>query len=433
MTEEKIALHWFRRDLRLEDNTALNAALRTGLPVLGVFVFDPELLEGLPRDDARVTFIHQSLRRLHRKLEARGSSLLVLYDRPERAWEKMLESLPVAAAFWNRDYEPYARRRDARIQTLLEGKGVRVETCKDQVVFEPEEILKSDGKPYTVFTPYRTRWRARLAETGLPAPVEAPEPFLQLRQPFPTLESIGFVGSDAAVPPFDLGVLERYEKLRDLPAEEGTSRLGPHLRFGTVSIRAVVRQALERSSVFLDELIWREFFMQVLWHFPHSAQRNFKPQYDALEWLNRESDFEAWRRGRTGYPLVDAGMRQLAQTGYLHNRVRMVCASFLCKHLLIDWRRGEAWFAQKLLDYELSSNVGNWQWAAGTGCDAAPYFRIFNPETQRRKFDPARRYIRRWLPELDTPDYPNPIVEHRFARQRALQSYKEALRAHPKP
>jgi deoxyribodipyrimidine photo-lyase len=427
----KINILWFRRDLRLHDNTALNAALASGLPVLPVFIFDTDIISELPVDDPRITFIHETLENINGDLAKKGSSIYVLRDTPEEAWKKLLLAFDINEVFVNNDYEPYAINRDNQIKDLLSQHNINFHKYKDQVIFEEKEILKSDGDPYTVFTPYKKRWLQKLLTeppvTGN-AETKTDSGFFQFIFPFPSIEETGFKRSLLKVKPYDLSVVKEYHIYRDLPAEDKTSYLSPHLRFGTVSIRKLVNLALEQNSVFLSELIWREFFMQILFHFPKVVTESFKKKYDDIEWRNNEKDFELWCRGETGYPVVDAGMRQLNETGFMHNRVRMICASFLCKHLLIDWRWGEAYFADKLLDYELSSNNGNWQWAAGTGCDAAPYFRVFNPYIQQEKFDPEQNYIRKWVPEYGTSGYPEPVVDHVYGRDRAIAAYRNGLK-----
>lgn len=428
-----IVIAWFRRDLRLHDNHAFWQALQSGMPVLPLFILDTSILSELPgRHDRRVDFIHQSLAAMKAQLEHSGSSLMVLHDTPLGAMEQLAAQYNVKAVYTNHDYEPQAIARDTAVGQWLHSRGIAFHTYKDQVIFEKSEVLKDDGNPYTVYTPYMRRWKARLKEQHYAA-----YPSGQLLDrcltidplPMPTLTDIGFepTGIQAAVPDIHEQQLRRYHELRDFPAINATSRLSVHLRFGTVSIRSLVRAALQLNDTWLNELIWREFFMMILFHFPHVVKHAFKPAYDHIPWRNSESDFQAWCEGRTGYPIVDAGMRELNETGFMHNRVRMVTASFLVKHLLIDWRWGEAYFAQQLLDFDLSANNGNWQWAAGTGCDAAPYFRVFNPAEQTRKFDADLQYIRRWVPELDTFQYPQPMVAHSFARDRALQVYKAAL------
>jgi len=429
-SQEKISVFWFRRDLRLEDNLGLAEALSSGIPVLPLFIFDTEIIEELPADDARISFIYQQLEKIHKHLAEQHSSLQVLKGQPRAVWKELLDNFEVQAVYANKDYEPYALKRDRELGEWLENQGIGFHLFKDQVIFEEGEVLKEDGRPYTVFTPYKRKWLEKFQESALPREgTGASRGFLKKAFSFPSLESLGFHPSSIEVPPYDLSHLKDYPKMRDLPAPDATSRLSPHLRFGTVSIRQIIAGLGPSDEVFLSELIWREFFMQILFHFPKVVDQNFKPKYDGIDWLNQEGDFERWCEGKTGFPLVDAGMRQLNATGYMHNRVRMVTAGFLNKHLLIDWRWGEAYFAGKLLDYELSSNNGNWQWAAGTGCDAAPYFRIFNPESQLKKFDPELEYVKRWIPEYDTPEYPSPMIDHKFARERALENYKKGMRS----
>jgi deoxyribodipyrimidine photo-lyase len=431
---EPINIFWFRRDLRLHDNAGLYHALKSNNPVLAVFIFDTNILDQLPnKADRRVTFIHDALNKLQQQLADTNSSLRVCHGTPLQAFEELTVQYKIEKVFTNHDYEPYALERDALIKEFLNEKGISFHTFKDQVIFEKNEVLKDDGKPYTVFTPYSKKWKDTLNEFYLKA--YATELYFSnfYQQPakeVPSLSSIGFVKTADNFPQPDLinALVKQYEKQRDYPAIEGTSRLGVHLRFGTISIRQLVATAQKLSEVFLNELIWREFFQMILWHFPQVGKgRAFRPEYDFIQWRNNEDEFERWCTGETGYPIVDAGMRELNATGFMHNRVRMITASFLAKHLLIDWRWGEAYFAEKLLDYELASNNGNWQWAAGCGCDAAPYFRIFNPHIQTKKFDPQHKYINKWVPELNELTYPTPIVDHEMARKRCLEVYKKAL------
>lgn len=429
---QKVSLFWFRRDLRLEDNKALNAALNSGNIVLPLFIFDQEILNKLEVNDARVAFIHQCLESINRKLTALRSGLSVYTGRPSDVFKKLLAEFDLEAVYTNADYEPYALKRDSEISDLLGKHNIPLRTFKDQVIFEPNEVLKGDGQPYLVYTPYMKSWRAKLAETAITIDSEFKGGNLIHRETFPwiSLRELGFEKSAITVQNADLSssLIDNYQANRNTPSKSGTSRLGPHLRFGTVSIRKMIMLGLEsKDDTFLKELVWREFFMQILFHFPHSSTQCFKPQYDRIEWRNNPEEFQKWCEGQTGYPLVDAGMRELNATGFMHNRVRMLVGSFLCKHLLIDWRLGEAYFASKLLDYEMSSNVGNWQWVAGCGVDAAPYFRIFNPHTQIDKFDPKHLYIKKWVPELNELTYPLPMVDHKFARERCLNTYKAAL------
>lgn len=426
----KINVFWFRRDLRLDDNTGLINALNSGLRVLPLFIFDTNITEELPVDDHRISFIYDTLESLNNELMKGGGSLCVQKGDPLIIWEKLIHEYEIESVFLNKDYEPYAIERDEKIASLLNKKKIRFLKFKDQVIFEENEIIKSDNNPYTIFTPYKNRWMQKVKENppynsymkGMPAM------FYQSLLPFPSLDELGFRRSALKARPYDLSVISEYHKYRDLPAADRTSYLSPHLRFGTISIRNLTSQAIKENQVFLNELIWREFFMQILFHYPGVVTGNFRKTYDGIHWRNDEKEFQRWCNGETGYPFVDAGMRQLNQTGYMHNRVRMITAGFLCKHLLIDWRWGEAYFAGKLFDYELSSNNGNWQWAAGTGCDAAPYFRVFNPEAQQRKFDPRMEYIRKWAGDPERLSYPAKIINHEFARQRAIQTYRSGLK-----
>ncbi len=430
---ERYTAFWFRRDLRLDDNAGLFQALTAGRPVIPVFIFDTEILGSLPQQDARVEFIHDTLSELQTQLAAFGSTLVVKHGSPTQIWPQLLLDHPIEAVYTNHDYEPYARLRDGEMAAMLQTQGVSFHTFQDQVIFEKTSILTQQGKAYTVFSPYARNWKAKLSADLLRAnPTEAHFGSFWKSSPLalPSLESMGFARTGIFFPPRipDKEIIKVYDQQRDFPGIEGTSRIGLHLRFGTMSIRKLVRVAQALNEIYLNELIWREFYMQILWNFPHVAGSAFRPEYEAVKWREDEAAFAAWCAGRTGYPLVDAGMRQLNETGFMHNRVRMVTASFLSKHLLLDWRKGEAYFAEKLLDFELSSNNGGWQWAAGSGTDAAPYFRIFNPESQMKKFDPQAKYVRRWVPEYGTPAYAKPIVEHKMARDRCLEAYQVALK-----
>lgn len=431
---QPISVFWFRRDLRLHDNAGLYHALKSGLSVLPVFIFDKNILDKLEdKADRRVEFIHNALAEIKAELEALGSSLKIYYSTPAQAWQEIIANYTVQKVFTNHDYEPYAQQRDEQIAQLLQSKGATFSTYKDQVVFEKNEVLKADGTPYTVYTPYSKIWKAKLNDFYLkPYPTEKYFANFYKTAPYPliTLEQMGFVRTGSTFPPTAVRqeLIKNYAQTRDIPSADGTSRLSVHFRFGTVSIRQKMAKAMQLSDKYFNELIWREFYMSILWHFPHVVGNSFKPEYDKIQWSNNDEHFEKWCQGKTGYPLVDAGMRELNETGYMHNRVRMVVASFLTKHLLIDWRWGEAYFAQKLLDFELASNNGGWQWAAGSGVDAAPYFRVFNPELQQQKFDPEFKYIRRWVKEYGTPLYPRPIIDHRTARDRCLQAYQAALK-----
>ncbi|MDD5152171.1 MAG: deoxyribodipyrimidine photo-lyase, partial [Flavobacterium sp.] len=385
MTAKGITLFWFRRDLRLEDNVGLFYALKSKYPVILLFIFDESILDNLPKNDARVGFIYDSLSKINQKLQEVGCSLLIKKGKTREVWQEILKEFDVKEVFFNKDYEPLAIKRDTVICELLETNKTAHFSFKDQVIFEEKEITKSDGLPYTVYTPYKNKWLEKYNSMAPVAEYDTTDKFLNFYKSnftFPTLEDVGLEESSIKVLPHNLKNVANYQETRDFLALDSTTHLSPHLRFGTVSIRKLVNWAANKNQVFLSELIWREFFMQILFHYPKVVSHNFKSAYDGIEWRNNEEDFKRWCSGTTGYPMVDAGMRELSETGYMHNRVRMVVASFLCKHLLINWRWGEAYFAEKLLDYEMASNVGNWQWAAGTGCDAAPYFRVFNPEIQ---------------------------------------------------
>ncbi len=431
--KQSIHIFWFRRDLRLSDNAGFYHALKNGKPVLPLFIFDTEILDKLEdKDDARVTFIYQSLVQMDQQLKKLDSSILIKNTSPKEAFTAILEEYNIDTVFTNQDYEPYAKQRDDEIGKLLAAKGSKFCTYKDQVIFDRDEIMKEDGNPYTVFTPYSRKWIATLNDFYIkPFPVEKYlDNLLKITLDFPSLQSIGFEFSAIEIPKNEYKhIIADYAKTRDFPFLEGTTRISVHLRFGTVSIRELAREANKSvEKTWLNELIWRDFYAMILWHFPQTADHAYKPDFDKIEWRNNEQEFQAWCKGETGYPLVDAGMRQMNTIGWMHNRVRMVTASFLSKHLLIDWRWGERYFGRKLLDYDLASNVGGWQWAAGTGTDAAPFFRIFSPAAQTQKFDPKLEYIKKWVPEyLDPFKYPAPIVDHKEARERCLAAFKKAL------
>jgi deoxyribodipyrimidine photo-lyase len=424
---------WFRRDLRLNDNAALYHALKDKNPVIPIFIFDRQILDELEnRTDRRVEFIREALLHMQEQLEKKGSTLDVRYGTPQEIFPELLKEYKVEKVFTNHDYEPYARERDQQIANLLKESNVSFHTFKDQVVLEKGEVLKDDGTPYSIFTPYSRKWKSIVNDFYLrsyPCKKYYRNFFQQTSRRIPSLSAMDFNAADKPFPSekWEPAVIRDYKDQRDIPAIHGTSRLSVHLRFGTISIRELAREAGSLSETFLGELIWRDFYHMILWHYPRVVGHAFKPDYDKIYWRNNEKEFAAWCNGQTGYPIVDAGMRELNETGFMHNRVRMITASFLTKHLLIDWRWGEAYFAEKLLDYDLAANNGGWQWAAGTGCDAAPYFRVFNPYLQTRKFDPELKYIRQWIPELEELSYPAPIVEHEYARERCLKMYKAAL------
>lgn len=430
---KSINFFWFRRDLRLKDNAGLYHALTAGKPVQCLFIFDIDILDKLEvKSDRRITFIHIQLEKLNEELKNVGASLLVKHGKPLEIWKELLTKDSVECVFTNRDYEPYARKRDQEIQKLLESKNVGFKTFKDQIIFEKSEIVKDDGTPYTVFTPYMKKWRATVnieCFHSFPSEKHLGNTIKRKFQPIVTIQEIGFEKTAADFPPAtpSMSIIKEYEKQRDFPFIEGTSRMSVHLRFGTISIRHLMNSAWEVSEKWVNELIWREFYSMILWHFPHVTKSAFRKKYDSLPWIKDETNFALWCNGQTGFPIVDAGMRQLNETGFMHNRVRMITSMFLSKYLLVNWQWGEAYFAKKLLDYELSSNNGGWQWSAGTGVDAAPYFRIFSMEEQTKRFDPEHKYIKKWVKEFGTSDYPAPIIDYGMARKRCLEFFKRNL------
>ncbi len=434
MKKQPLNIFWFRRDLRLDDNHGLYEALNSDHPVLPIFIFDTEILEQLPRNDARLNFIHETLETMQAQLQAaHHGSIALFHGKPLDIYKDLVANYTIDTVFTNHDYEPYAKQRDASIQSFLKTQGIAFQTFKDQVIFEKDEIVKKDGTPYVVYTPFMKTWKSSFQSHTLShyeTKALLKHICRDIEVPHLSLEALGFTKATQKIEPYTVTpqLIQTYEATRNFPAQDTTSKLGPHLRFGTVSIRKMVKKAIaEDNEIFWQELIWREFFMQILWHFPHTANASFKSKYDRIEWRNDATEFKAWCEGKTGYPFVDAGMRQLNATGFMHNRVRMLVGSFLCKHLLIDWRWGEAYFAEKLHDYDMASNIGNWQWVAGSGVDAAPYFRIFNPTTQIQKFDKNLDYIKAWVPDFQDLTYPQPIVDHKLARERCLETYKAAL------
>lgn len=432
----KITLFWFRRDLRLEDNAGLFHALKESQQVLPVFIFDTTILRRLEdQDDLRVQFIHQTLSNLKDQLQSMGSDLLVRFGEPLSVWKDLVGDLEVGQVYCNDDYEPYATQRDLAVESMLRSRGIEFKRFKDQCLFEKDEILSDSGKPYTVYTPYKKKVFAKLADEfylkSYPNHLyKASFAKVASREPMIPLEEIGFKRKDWQYPQPQVAsrLLKSYQQKRDFPALDNTSHLGLHLRFGTVSVRELAREGRQFSETWLSELVWRDFFMQILWHHPRVVEQSFRPEYDKIAWRESPEDLQRWQNGQTGYPIVDAGMRELNTTGHMHNRVRMIVASFLTKHLLIHWKHGERYFARKLLDFDLSANNGNWQWAAGSGCDAAPYFRIFNPQSQTEKFDPDLAYVKKWVPELGSAKYPQPMVEHVYARNRCLHEYSKVLK-----
>jgi len=430
---DTISIFWFRRDLRLYDNVALYNALQSEEKILPIFIFDINILEKIPKNDARISFIHKELNTMNEHLKSFEAGINMFHGNPKEVFQSLIEKYHVVKVFTNHDYEPYAIKRDLEIKELLASNTIEFHTYKDQVIFERNEITKKDGNPYVVYTPYSKKWMEAYhinAQKKYPSEDLLSGFCSSVKPTVLTLDDIGFTETIIPIKNyiFNSRIINEYEETRNFPALDNTSKLGPHLRFGTVSIRQMASRAdAQENKIFLKELIWREFFMQILWHFPNTHKDSFKSKYDRINWRNNEEEFKKWCNGTTGYPMVDAGMRQLNETGFMHNRVRMLVGSFLCKHLLIDWRWGEAYFAEKLHDYEMSSNVGNWQWVAGTGVDASPYFRIFNPTSQIQKFDKELKYIQKWVPDFQELTYPTPMVEHKFARERCLKVYKEAL------
>lgn len=432
--KEAISIHWFRRDLRLQDNHALSKALQSGKPVLCIFIFDKLILDKLSdKSDKRLTFIHTCLSSIHAHLKEMGSGLKTYYGEPLQVWQEIINEYKVDGVFCNRDYEPYAQQRDRSVHELLQKHSIVMHGYKDHVIFEKSEVVKDDGKPYTVFTPYSKKWKSKLTSDSFHTFESMPKQGQLCTYPAEdliSLESMGMKAADSVQYPestLSEEVIRNYHQTRDLPHLRGTTRLSLHLRFGTLSVRKLAKTGMALNEKWLNELIWRDFYQMILYHFPQTIDKAFKPAYDRIPWRNAPDEFAAWCQGKTGYPIVDAGMRELNSTGFMHNRVRMIVASFLTKHLLIDWRLGERYFASQLLDFDLASNVGGWQWAASCGCDAAPYFRVFNPALQTEKFDKELRYIKKWVPELGTSSYPQPIVEHSYARERVLKVFKEAL------
>jgi deoxyribodipyrimidine photo-lyase len=427
-----VTIFWFRRDLRLHDNRGLYEALTASVQVMPLFIFDTDILDPLPVDDHRVTCIYDTLYETQKHLQSQGSGMLIRKGRPVDVLTELLQKYNISAVYANCDHEPYGLARDDSIKTLLANVGIPFHLFLDHLIFQKDQVLKADGSPYIVYTPYSKQWKAMLTDQHV-AYYDSESLLAGLyreeQSRFPDLSELGFRRTGLSLPVMNIGRdrIEMYDQNRDFPFVDGTSHAGLYLRFGMISIRELVKKALQWNGVFLNELIWREFYAMILWHFPAVADHSFRPEYDRINWRNDEEEFTRWKTGNTGFPMVDAGMRQLNATGYMHNRLRMITASFLTKHLLVDWRWGEAYFAGKLYDYELSSNNGGWQWSAGTGCDAAPYFRIFNPIAQQKKFDPEGEYIRRWVPDYDGMNYPGPMVDLQQARERCLRVYKAAL------
>ncbi len=428
----QISIFWFRRDLRLYDNKGFYHALMNNTGVLPIFIFDKNIIGKLPENEARIEFIYLNLKEINSRLGFLGKGIKVYSGTPTEVFSELMATYNIAAVYSNMDHEPYGIERDWEVKNLLSTANIPFNQYLDHLIFDKTETLKNDGTPYLVFTPFSKKCLAVLNENHFQ--YYPSESLLSKlcdieNNTLSDLQEYGFKpsGIKFTQPVADVSIISDYHNTRDFPYLNGTTRIGIHLRFGTVSIRALAKSTFSLNKKYFNELLWREFYAMILWQFPSVVTNEFKPQYSRILWLNNYEEFERWKSGTTGYPIVDAGMRELSQSGYMHNRVRMITASFLTKHLLIDWRWGEAWFAFKLLDFELSSNNGGWQWAAGCGCDAAPYFRIFNPEEQQKKFDPKMEYIKKWVPEVHSSAYPQPMVEHKFARERCLSAFKNAL------
>ena len=426
----KATIFWFRRDLRLHDNVGLFHALSKSKNVYPIFIFDKDITKNLNKDDYRLNFIKEQINLMNEKLKKYECSINIFYGKPLDVFKNIISKTEVEKIVFNKDYEPYAIKRDDAIKELVTKNNIEFIGYKDHVIFEENEVVKDNGDPYVVYTPYSRKWINKLNNKEI-IKYHSNEYLSNLKSFNKTLK-IDEVPFSSNLTPLELNfnedVIENYERDRNFPAINATSKLGVHLRFGTKSVRELVlRSNFSENKTFLKELIWREFFIQILWHFPHTVNKCFKEKYEKVEWINDNESFIKWCQGNTGYPIVDAGMRELNSTGFMHNRVRMITASFLCKHLLIDWRKGEKYFASKLFDYEQASNVGNWQWVAGCGVDAAPYFRIFNPTEQLKKFDKQKDYVRKWVPEFDSESYVDPIIDHKYARERCLNAYKIGL------
>ena len=430
--KDNLVIFWFRRDLRLKDNAGLFHALNENDKVLPIFIYDKNTLEKLNKSDHRVDFIEYSLKKLNDLLKKNNKSISIYYGKPVKVFSKLIKKYNVTKVYSNKDYTPYSIKRDKKVEELLKVNNIDFNSYKDHVLFEKYEVVKDDNTPYKVYTPFSRKWLIKMSENKIDFfnSEKYIHKFFNEKRGFLSLKEIGFEKS--VLSPLNLNLssdtINNYEKTRNFPYVNGTSKIGLHLRFGTISTREMIIKAeVSKNKTFLKELVWREFFQQILFHYPHTLNKSFKPKYDRIEWLNNENQFKKWCSGQTGYPLVDAGMRELNQTGFMHNRIRMLVGSFLCKHLLIDWRWGEAYFAKKLYDYETASNVGNWQWVAGCGVDASPYFRIFNPHEQIKKFDKNLIYTKKWVPEFESDQYVEPIVIHKDARERCLLTYKKAL------
>ena len=427
---KEINIFWFRRDLRLDDNTALFHALSHKNEVLPIFIYDNNILSKINGNDHRLHFIKESINHLNLTLSKSKKRIICYRGKPLEIFNNLVSKFEIKKVFTNRDYTPYSISRDLSIKKFLAKHNIEFIDFKDHVLFEKNEVVKDDGSPYKVYTPYSRKWISKMSKIGIKE--YCSEKLTNNLVNVSDIKSYNLILENKTICFLKTNISEKviddYEEIRNFPSLDATSKVGVKLRFGTISTRKLIKRANRSSNkTYLKELIWREFFQQILYHFPKTISESFKPKYDRIEWINNEDKFQKWCNGETGYPLVDAGMRELNKTGFMHNRVRMLVGSFLCKHLLIDWRWGEAYFREKLYDYETASNVGNWQWVAGCGVDASPYFRIFNPHEQLKKFDKNLNYVKKWVPEFGTNYYTNEIIEHKFARERCLNVYKKAL------
>jgi deoxyribodipyrimidine photo-lyase len=426
----KATIFWFRRDLRLYDNVGLFHALSKSINVYPIFIFDKDITKNLKKDDYRLNFIKEQIKLMNEELKKYDCSINIFYGKPLDVFKNIISKTKIERIVFNKDYEPYAVKRDNTVKELMTKNNIEFLNYKDHVIFEENEVVKDNGDPYVVYTPYSRKWINKFNDQEI-ITYHSDKYLYNLKNINKALKIDEIPFSSNLIPlelNFNEGIIKDYERDRNFPAINATSKLGVHLRFGTKSVRELVLKSNSyENKTFLKELIWREFFIQILWHFPQTVDKCFKEKYENVGWINDNENFIKWCEGNTGYPIVDAGMRELNSTGFMHNRVRMITASFLCKHLLIDWRKGEKYFASKLFDYEQASNVGNWQWVAGCGVDAAPYFRIFNPTEQLKKFDKEKNYVKKWVPEFDSESYVDPIIDHKYARERCLNTYKIGL------
>lgn len=430
---QETALFWFRRDLRLKDNHGLFQALKSGRPVTCIYIFDTNRLSQLEKNDARITFIHNTLSDLKKELEEYGSTLDVRFGDPVKIFPHLIRVYNFRQVFANHDYDSYSTELDHKVRNLLMEHSIKFRSFKDHVIFEKNEIIDSKNEPYVTFDPYFKKWKKSITFNKVfnyKSEFYLKNLFNMSPIEFPTINQIGFEKSKIEFnsPSLSLSTIKNYDKTKTFPGiKNGTSRIGIHLRYGTISVRECVNFALSHNDSWLTELIWRDFYNQILFHFPHIENSSFKKSYDKIKWENNEELFQKWCEGNTGYPLVDAGMRELKNTGYMHSQIRIIVSSFLCKNLRIDWRWGERYFSKHLLDFDLASNIGGWQGAAGSGVESTPYFQVSNPLKQTHSFDPQLTYIKKWVPEFKNPDYPKPIVDFIESREICFKMYKKAI------